>query len=199
MDKIGFARGLAIAASALLLVAAASTAIAEGGNPKPKLARTDTDTIDVIGHLALPDAAVSAITISNHWRREFLELEDAKRGLILEADVTDPAHPSIARELHPPAQCARFHTEVVIGEAALLAEAQVRPAASPGSVSIVSFADRERPTVVRQFNAVSAIRIHAQRGLIYLVNPEGLWVLQQNPAPDRDLEAWYGKYVLYNH
>jgi hypothetical protein len=36
------------------------------------------------------------------------------------------------------------------------------------------------------------------RGLIYLVNSDGLWVLRLEPAADIQLQKAYEHYVLYN-
>ena len=39
----------------------------------------------------------------------------------------------------------------------------------------------------------------SSRGLIYLANTEGLWVLRPVPATDTELEKEYEEYILYSH
>ena len=63
---------------------------------------------------------------------------------------------------------------------------------------MLSFADPEHPTVVRQFLGVIAMLKDTSRDLIYLINSDGLWVLRVEPATDVQLEKQYARYVLYN-
>ncbi len=51
-----------------------------------------------------------------------------------------------------------------------------------------SFVQPMGSTSVQQFANVTAIRADPQRGLIYLVNSDGLWVLQQHPASNLEVE-----------
>jgi len=66
------------------------------------------------------------------------------------------------------------------------------------TVTVLSFADPEHPTVARQFSGVTFMLKDASRGLIYLVNSDGLWVLRVEPATDIQLQKEYEHYVLYN-
>jgi hypothetical protein len=65
-------------------------------------------------------------------------------------------------------------------------------------VTILSFADPEHPAVARQFLGVTSMLKDTSRGLIYLVNSDGLWVLRVEPAADIELQKEYEHYVLYN-
>ena len=171
--------------------------LTEAGNPKVQV--KPVDSIEVVGHLALPETSVAALTASEHWRRDFLHLQDPARGQITVVGVTDPAHPSIVKRLSLPEGLAQCSLLVSVGDAALLSGTNLRSAApQPDSVSIVSFAGPDRGRVVRQFEKVSAFLVHGERRLNYLVNTDGLWVLRQNPAPDQELESEYAKYVLFN-
>lgn len=48
---------------------------------------------------------------------------------------------------------------------------------------------------VRKFKNVSALRTDEGRGPIYVVNQDGLWILREKPAPDKELEREYSEYV----
>jgi hypothetical protein len=65
-------------------------------------------------------------------------------------------------------------------------------------VRIISFADFERPKVTREFAAVTAIGRDEERGLVFLANPEGIWILKEQAAEDPAVEAAYANYVLYD-
>jgi hypothetical protein len=199
MKKLGFVRGL-LKTALVLLFAGATVLPSTGAGTPPKEKTPPADSIDVVGHLDLPGASVAGLTASRHWRREYLHLQDTARGVLTVVDVTDPAHPSIVRQIHLPAEMAKSRLAVSVGDAALLTETSTPPAAArPGSVSIVSFADPDHPRTLRKFDHVTAFWIHRERGLIYLANSEGLWILRQNPAPDQELERAYANYVLYYH
>jgi hypothetical protein len=38
-----------------------------------------------------------------------------------------------------------------------------------------------------------------RRGLIFVANTEGIWILQQRLAQDPEVEKAYASYVLYSH
>ncbi len=65
------------------------------------------------------------------------------------------------------------------------------------TVTVLSFADPEHPTVGRRFLGVTSMLKDTSRGLIYLVNSDGL-VLRVEPAADIQLQKEYEHYVLYN-
>jgi hypothetical protein len=67
------------------------------------------------------------------------------------------------------------------------------------SAAVVDFADPVHPATVRKFNDVSALRTDEGRGLIYLVDKDGLWILQEKSAADKELEQEYSRYVFYSH
>jgi len=115
-------------------------------------------------------------------------------------DVTHAIHPVIVKQLCLPAAPGNTSLAVLVGDVALLTGTDTRSAdVHVNSVSVVSFADSDHPKTVREFTKVSAFRIDEGRGLIYVVNDNGLWILRQKPAPDKELEREYAKYVLYSH
>jgi hypothetical protein len=184
--------------SALAVLLSGGISTAEAGTPKVKI--DASDAIEVVGHLTLPESPVSEITLSQHWRRDYVILRDAVHGLLIEVDVCDPAHPSITRRLPLPEQSRNGSAVVVVGQAVLVSSTGALIASQePGSVAIVSYAEPDHPVIVRQFANVSAMKVHRERALIYIVDSEGLWILREKPAADLELEAAYGRYVLYSH
>jgi len=63
------------AAFALLFLPA--TVVPVAGAVRQDKPVVPADSIEVIGHLALPNASVTSLRTSEHWRREFLELQDS--------------------------------------------------------------------------------------------------------------------------
>jgi hypothetical protein len=48
----------------------------------------------------------------------------------------------------------------------------------------LSFADPAHPKIIRQFSEVTAIGHDSKRGLVFLADPEGMWILRERPAED---------------
>lgn len=183
---------------ALLFVPAMAIPVAAARRSKKH--DVPADRINVIGHLALANASITNLKSSEHWQKTFLELQDPTHGTLTVVDITDPTHPVIAKQLRLPSGAENESLSVLVGDAGLLTVTQTSPTAThPTSVSVVNFADSARPKIVRTFNNVTAYQIDEGRGLIYLVNNDGLWILQKDPAPDTKLEESYAKYIVYNH
>jgi hypothetical protein len=176
-----------------LLINGGSRALARKSGAKTT---PNNDQIEVIGHIAFDGTGVTQVMTGEHWRRNYLYLNSADK--ITVVDVTSGGHPSIASEYHQALPATDAQVQVIVGNAALLTDA--RPEANvPHLVSIMSFADAAKPAVVRQFTKVTGFLNDSRRGLIYVVNNEGLWILRQQPAPDVELQEQYAHDVIYNH
>lgn len=160
-----------------------------------KLASTpESDRIDVIAHLPLSGAPVVHLTADNHWRRDYLYVDQGSSSPVTILDVTNPAAPQPAGQLDIPKQEANGNLSAVVGTTALVAS----PASAPTrqTVTIMSFADPEHPKIEQHFAGVTAML--KQGSLVYLANAQGLWVLRMTPATDEALKEQYQNYVLYN-
>jgi hypothetical protein len=196
MKKVCIEQVLLGAVLALLVLAGTTFAHAVRGDKHA----IPADSIDVIGHLALANESVTRLRTSEHWRREFLELQDSTHRLLTLVDVTDATHPAVVKQLHLPKGAADSTLAALVGDVGLLTVADTQlPAARISSVSVVSFADPDHPATLQKFNNVSAFRTDEGRGLIYLVDKDGLWILREKPAPDKELEQQYTQYLLNYH
>jgi hypothetical protein len=156
----------------------------------------NNDQIEVIGHIAFDGSGVTQVMTGEHWRRHYLYLNSADK--ITVVDVTRGGHPSIASEYRHALPATKAQVQAIVGNAALLTDA--RPVTDiPHLISVMSFADPAKPAVVRQFTKVTGFLNDSRRGLIYVVNNEGLWILNEQPARDLELEEQYAHDVIYNH
>jgi hypothetical protein len=62
----------------------------------------------------------------------------------------------------------------------------------------MDFSDPLHPKVAREFTGVTAISRDDRRGLIFVANPEGIWVLLQRLAEDPQIQIDYAHYIMYN-
>lgn len=155
------------------------------------------DRIDILANLAIAGGPVIRVTMTRHYSRSYLYLEHASRTLTL-VDVTDPSHPSIIASMDLPAsQSGTILTAA--GDAALVSSDALQPVSGQKqTMSIVSFADPAHPQTVKQFTNVTCTAMDNRRGLVFVANSEGLWILHRNPAEDPEVQERYAREVLYN-
>jgi hypothetical protein len=178
----------------------ASLAIPFGAMAKDKAKpeNTSQDRIDILANVALTGGPITRVTMTQHYSRSYLYLEHASRSLTL-IDVTDARHPSVVTNLDLPASEAGSILTAA-GDTALISSGTAQPAPSPNkTMSIVSFADPTHPQTVKQFANVTTTALDEHRGLIFVANDEGLWILHRNPAVDPEVQERYAHEVLYNH
>jgi hypothetical protein len=158
-----------------------------------------TDRIEVIAHYPLSGTPITGFVAASHWNRSFLYLERGTATPATILDVTNPSAPAAAGQLDVPAQAEGANLETVIGSAALVTSSpEAQKPMAPETVTVLSFSDPDHPRVSRQFAGVTAIYKDEPRGLVYLANADGLWVLRLQPAPNVAAEKAYLNHVLYN-
>jgi hypothetical protein len=152
------------------------------------------DRIDVLANVPVTASPIVRVTTTQHYSRSYLYLEHASGELTL-VDVTNPKQPSIVSNL---GQSGSILTAA--GDAALVSsEAAQTPVQASKTISIVSFADPAHPRTVKQFAHVTSTASDERRGLVFVANDEGLWILHRNPAEDPQVQADYAHEVWYNH
>jgi hypothetical protein len=188
-----FARGF------LIVAAVASGALAKDKTPKPQ----PKDTIEVVGHIPLSGSPVVRFQSTQHYSSYYLYAEhDSGAGVTL-IDVTKAGHPSILADVPYAPNSSNAGSQdllVVAGTAALVDSGSVTAsAASPKTqtLRIMDFSDPQHPTVAREFTGVTAIGRNDARGLIFVANSEGIWILQQHLAEDPAVQKAYDDYLRY--
>jgi hypothetical protein len=186
-SKLNRMRSFSPAHISLLLVTLAPFAFASDKKNK------DQDHFDIVSHLPDSDGPATRFTVTRHVNRSYLYVEHASHALRL-FDVTDATHP---KDLGLSASGTVF---AAAGDAALISSDNDGIATpKEKSLTIVSFADPAHPQAIRQFNKVTCTAVDEARGLVFIANDEGLWILHRNPADDRELQERYAHDVLYNH
>jgi hypothetical protein len=192
---------LSVASAVLLAVA---TTIAPALDAKDKLSKArppeSTDAIEVAGHIPLTDGTVARFFTTQHFSSYYLYAErDGGRGVAL-IDVTDAGRPSVLGDVPYPAS-ASGNLAAVAGTAALVTTGPMSPASTPApqTIRIMDFSDTHNPRIAREFTGVTAMSRDDRRGLIFIANTDGIWILKQQLAHDPQVEKDYANYVLYSH
>jgi hypothetical protein len=162
---------------------------ARGKDKKP----AEKDSFDVVGHLVFNTGAISNLTAATHYSSSFVYATDPAAGTVTVIEVTSPAHPRLVTVAN------RTGSPLAAAGDALLVTSEVPAPAPAQTVSILDFTDKASPKVVREFAGVTSIGTDNQRGLVFLVNAEGLWILHRNQQIDPAIQEQYAHDVIYNH
>lgn len=182
----------------ILIIALLAIPFGAMAKNKAKPENVSQDRIDILASVKVAGGPVTKVTMTQHFSRSYLYLEHASRGVTL-MDVTDASHPSIVSNLDLPVSEAGSILTAA-GDAALISSETTQPATPPTrTMSIVSFANPAHPETVKQFANVTCTALDERRGLIFVANDEGFWILHRNPAEDPAEIERYAHEVLYNH
>jgi hypothetical protein len=176
--------------------------IADARNKRPKPAPSEpTDEITVVGHIPPSSRPITRFTSTEHYSSYYLYAEhDAGKDITL-IDVTRAAQPAVLADVPYAPDGGSERLVSVAGTAALVSTQQDNLAAArpPQTLRIMDFSDPQHPKIAREFTGVTAIGGDDQRGLVFVANSEGIWILQRHLAMDPKVEEEYARYVLYSH
>jgi len=184
----GFSRmrwggALAILALAVFLAIATSA----GANTKTK--PTDVPAT-VIAHLPLASPAGNQMVLQKLGDKRYLYIQQASKQSYFIVDITKPEFPSLVKREATASDSTAGKLEMV-GDNVAIAEtpdANSKTAirsvpSSTETVRILDLRDPQHPTTLQTFKNVTSILADGGRGIIYLTNDEGLWVLKHNRQP----------------
>lgn len=160
------------------------------------------DEIAVAGHIPLAGGPVSRFLITRHYSSYYLYAEHEGGRSVTLIDVTKTADPAILADVAYPSGGGPGSLFAVAGTTAVVTAqlpAAAAPVLDPQTIRIMDWSDPQRPKVAREFAGVTAIGRDDSRGLIFLANSEGVWILHQTLAEDPEVEKEYAHHVLYDH
>jgi hypothetical protein len=172
---------------------------AKGKKPKPA-PKDPSDSIEVVGHISLPDGPVTRFVATQHYSSYYLYAEHGNGKNVTLIDVTHIARPVVLAEVPYPVNGGSATLFEVAGTAALVSEgaSAASPAPQPQTIRIMDFSDPLHSQVVREFTGVTSMSRDERRGLTFVANGEGIWILRQTYAEDPEVEKEYARRVLYD-
>lgn len=179
----------------------ASAAYARDKKPKatPVLPNDVKDAIEVVGHIPSTGVPVTRFLSTQHYSSYYLYVEHEGGAGVSLIDVTKTGQPAVLADVAYFPGSGSENLLQVAGTAALVdsgVAAVSQPIASQ-TLRIMDFSDPRHPKIAREFTGVTAIGGNDPRGLIYLANADGIWILKQHLAEDPAVEKAYANYVLY--
>lgn len=188
--------------SSLVLLAglAAFAPVVCAKDKKPKVPpAVPKDEIEVVGHIPLTDGLVSRFLATQHYSSYYLYAEHNAGRTATLIDVTKTSQPAVLADVTLAPASGSDSLALVAGTAALVtSEPAASPApAAPQTITIMDFSDAQNPKVARVFAGVTAMSREDGRGLIFIANADGIWILHQRLAQDPEVQKAYENYVLY--
>lgn len=189
MKKIGVLIGgsrafvLLASLSALALIALSSGLRA---NTKPKPTEVPAQ---VIAHLPLPTPPGNEMVLQKNNNKQYLYIQAASKQSYTIVEVTKPEFPSFVKPSTPAKDEPTGKLDIV-GHDLGIAEVPAADAKNLRSstnhtetVNLLDLTDPEHPKVLQTFTGVTSILPDGNRGVIYLTNNEGLWILKHYRQP----------------
>lgn len=173
-------------AGRLFLLVALLTAFAAAPGAATKKAKPAEVPAKVIAHLPLPVSPGSQMLLQKEGSKQYLYIQQASKQGFTIVDVTKPEFPTIVNRSGR-SNDAEGKLEVVGPNVALaeIPEKNTRTVTkstdSPTeTVKLLDLSDPAHPKTLQTFKGVTSILPDGGRGLIYLTNNEGLWILKHN-------------------
>jgi len=169
-----------------LILALAAAHVAGAG---PATSRAAELPGRVLAHLPLAAPAGSQMVLERRGDKRYLYIQQAEKLSYIVVEVTQPEFPSFVNRQAPSnandSAAGERHT---VGQGADVPEApdsasktSIRSSQSlPDTLKLLDVSDPEHPTTLQTFKNVIGMLADGGRGIIYLTNDEGLWVLKHN-------------------
>lgn len=156
------------------------------------------DSIEVVGHIAETKGSVTSFVTTQHYSSYYLYVEHEGGKNVTLIDITKADKPVVLSDVTYPSQGASS-IFAVAGTAALVTDQQSKAVGPPAgqTIRIMDFSDPQHPKVAKQFDGVTSMSRDDRRGLIFVANADGVWILHQKLAEDPAVEKAYADYVNY--
>ncbi len=171
-----------------LLSLIAVLAVAPGLTAHTKGRATEVPA-EVIAHLRLESPAGSQMVLQKVGDKHYLYIQQANKQGFMIVDVSKPQFPSFVKRQAKANDTTAGNLELVGSDLGIAqvpdksAKGAVQSSASPTeTVKILDLSDPDHPKTLQTFKNVTSILGDGGRGIIYLANDEGLWVLKHHRA-----------------
>lgn len=151
----------------------------------------------VIGHVQVSGSPVNQMFLHSEKGKRYLYIEQATKDSYRVVDVTKPDHPMLLDRVLPLPKPEGEKVQMV-GDGLALAEtpessssgtsrhqlAPAKPSSPAGtahpteSIRVLDLSDPKNPRTLQTFDGVTSVLAEDARGLIYIANGQGVWILQ---------------------
>jgi hypothetical protein len=189
-------RAIKSVSRAAVMLFAIGIAAAPSMFAKPKAKKAAESNLGVIAHLQLDGGTATRMFLMEKNGKDYLYIGGGSASGVCILDVTKPAAPRKIEEFAGAgsAQAADFQ---LVGDTLAVTSRGGEASASSSdvtgrSVTILNTTDPANPQPIQTFSGVTSVVADNARGLIYLSNGEGLWVVQAKQPQKVDTSLYGG-------
>jgi hypothetical protein len=163
---------------------------------KPKEKKALASNLGVIAHVQLDGGAATHMVLMEKNGKEYLYLGVASSSGVCVFDVTTPAAPRKLERFAEAGGAQATDFQLVGDTLAVSSRSGEALSGSPDSasrsVTILNMTNPTDPQSIQTFAGVTSVVADNARGLIYLSNGEGLWIVQAKQIQKADAVSLYG-------
>jgi hypothetical protein len=150
---------------------------------------------EVIAHLRLSGSVPTQMFLQQQGRKEYLYVQHSGQKGFTVVDVSKAKGPKVVTNM-PQQNIAALGSGLAItdksqanSDHAFAKDGQASRGgdSTPQSIKVLDLSDPSHPRTVQTFNGVTSIVTDSARGLVYLANAGGIWVLSHQPYLRRHL------------
>jgi hypothetical protein len=168
---------------AMCLAMATALAVVPGAGAKERKP-AQQQTGNVIAHLTLEGAVASQMYLQAQGDKRYLYVDQGTDQGYTVVDVTKPSQPSVVKHTSS-GKLQVVGPNLALAEAPDQSKTVARSHPPTESVTVMDTTDPANPKAIQTFNGVTGVLQDNGRGLVYLTNSEGLWILQHAGATVR--------------
>lgn len=167
-------RSIGIAAVVVLAMIAAPATFAS-----QKSYDHNGEAANVIAHVPLNGPSATRMFTQYHNGHRYLYVDQGPANRVTVVDVSHPDKPVVVQSTNWPANTAAGDV-TFLGSGLAITQEPVQPVAqpAPSTVNVLDVVDAGQPQVLRSFSGVTSVLSDRARNLVYIANPEGVWVVR---------------------
>jgi len=143
-----------------------------------------TQAASVIAHVPLEGAVGAQMYLQARGDKRYIYVDQGTNQGYTVVDITKPAQPSVIRHVDT-GKVQVVGSDLAMAESPEEGKTVARSHPPTQSVTLLDTSDPANPKTIQTFQGVTSVLEDNTRGLIFLTNGEGLWILQQTVATMR--------------
>lgn len=135
----------------------------------------------VIAHVPLEGAVASQMYLQARGDKRYLYIDQGTNQGYTVVDISKPAQPNILKHVAS-GKVQVMGSDIALAEVPEQSKTVARSHTPTESVTVLDTSDPANPKTIQTFQGVTSVLQDSVRGLIFLTNNEGLWILRQTSA-----------------
>ena len=165
----------------ILLLGAVTVILALATGALAKKPNKPAQPASVIAHVPLEGAVASQMYLQAQGDKRYLYIDQGTNQGYTVVDITKATQPNILKHVTS-GKVQVMGSDIALAEAPEQSKTVARSHAPTESVSVLDTSDPANPKTIQTFQGVTSVLQDGVRGLIFLTNNDGLWILQQAEA-----------------